>query len=240
MIKMGEITCRIPSNGIKPEILYCTEPERMRLDIWAIGIDLFMAGLTVLLFAVAYWTLKQMKKDSAAQWKSVQQQLVTQERIAHETAATQRDLAREQHQTQLLITHLKSIRSMQLKARKIDADMIEAISEVTITWAAWSMFLTEDQKGFLELTQEYSDDLSKVTMYIRTGTRMLHRNETTEAALRPALKLWGDLVGNYIGNLSKWQAMPEQRQEKEHNIRFNLQEMRDAFADVLAQELQFV
>lgn len=74
MIKMGEITCRIPSNGVKPEILYCTEPEGLRLDVWTTTAAWATAFLTlgllvaaVLAARAAISTLRQMKKDSIAQ-----------------------------------------------------------------------------------------------------------------------------------------------------------------------------
>ena len=74
MIKMGEITCRIPSNGIKSEILYCTEPEGLKLDIWTVTASWATALLTlgllvaaVLTARVAIRTLKQMEHDSVAQ-----------------------------------------------------------------------------------------------------------------------------------------------------------------------------
>lgn len=57
MITMGEITCRIPSNGIKLEILYCAEPQGYRLDIWAAGSNLATAVITGLLFLVALGAL---------------------------------------------------------------------------------------------------------------------------------------------------------------------------------------
>lgn len=74
MIQAGEIECRIPSNGIKPDHLFCTEPAALRLDIWTVTGSWVTALATIGLFVAAVWTarvaigtLRQMKRDSEAQ-----------------------------------------------------------------------------------------------------------------------------------------------------------------------------
>jgi hypothetical protein len=236
MIKMGEITCRIPSNGIKPEILYCTEPEGYKLDQWTVSIELIVAAVTVLLFIVAYRTLRQMKDDSDRQWNSMQTQLAAQDRNTQETIAANSTLAREEQHALRLIEHLQAIRSTQMKTLDLEEDLLEAESKVSITWMAWSMFLGPDKKDFLKLTQGYSDDFSAVSRHIKTMLQANRLGELTDAQLKAAVDRWGDLGGNYIGNLSHWQMHPAQRDEKERNIRSNWDLMRASFPNVLFKE----
>lgn len=74
MIQAGEIQCRIPSNGVKLDHLFCTEPEALRLDIWTVTGSWVTALATVGLVIAAIWTawvaigtLRQMRRDSEAQ-----------------------------------------------------------------------------------------------------------------------------------------------------------------------------
>lgn len=232
MIKMGEITCRIPSNGIKPEILYCTEPEGMRLDIWGVGIDLSMAVLTAFLFIIAALalgtakgTLKRMQIDGDRQWDTINEQISEQDRIARDAAKANRELAREQHQTELLVTHVMAIRNLQMLTRDPNSDLVVGLSDLSISWATWSMYLHGRHSVLLQLTQNYLDSMSAASQLVHDQIKKFYGGEITEDGLGPIVQKLGDLTGNYIGNLTVWQASEEQRQEKERNIRINLYEM---------------
>lgn len=235
MIKMGEIACRIPSNGVKPEILYCTEPEGYKLDHWNATSSAIIALFTVILCLVAIGalivarrTLNQMRDDSEKQWKSVEEQLEAQGELTRGTIEADRQLARDQHQTELLITHLQAVRTMQIRAGDVDVDMTESYSDVSITWAAWSMFLDEDDE-MTTLTQQYSDDVVTVTKYVHGLIGLVRAGELADESIQESVDGWGEIVAKYIANLLKWQAFPDKRATKVENIRWNLNYMRVGF-----------
>lgn len=234
MIKMGEITCRIPSNGIKSEILYCTEPEGYKLDQWTVSIDLVVAVLTVLLFVVAYRTLKQMKRDSAEQWKSVKKQLDSQAKLATGAAAANRKLAKEQQQMQALTGYVHAIRDLRVGHKQTIEDFSVSKTHMSIAWFTWSMFLHDGQESFLKLTQEYTGDLGKLAAHVHE-INIGHQAGGVDAdSYLAILDAYATFVGNYIANLGAWQASDAKKADSERAIRETLDLMRRTFKHVFS------
>lgn len=244
MIKMGEIACRIPSNGIKPEILYCTEPEGMRLDIWAVSSNIATALLTLLLLLAALGalrtaknTLGQMQIDSEAQWETVRVQLNKQAQLAEEAQIASRQLARDQQQAQLLIEYLTAMHAMQLGSSNSSDDsydMVKGWLEASLRWAAWSMYLHGEHDDFRKLTKKYSDVFGDICNFLYSYSRGEERAKPHNEVVK-LLNAMANSFHKHLHHLTAWQAADQERPAYEKLVARNLAVLEIEFASIRSQ-----
>ncbi len=193
---MGEITCRLSENAIKPGILYCNEPEAYRLAEWTASGSVITAVATIILAVFAI-----------AAWRSSVRNLKDMERHNQQSIEASQDIALESRQIAFLADYSAALIEMAdhvlIQERDIEANLLR----VTTTWAAWSMSLFRFDREFRELTGQWNSFIKRLAYEI-------HTDFAAKPIYAASNQQWLiGMIGQYTGNLQAWQVDPGRRSE---------------------------
>lgn len=208
MRTMGEITCQLSENAIKPGLLYCSEPEAYRFEEWSLGYGWVTAIGTVALaiFAIAAWmtsrhTLRMMREQ------------IDEQRTATENAIkADRQLAMDGRQELLLAEYCTDLLRLGNVAGNTDIDLTAFTSATTTAWMNWGMHMFRIDDEFRTLTGEWN-------MHFNSECRVLAELIAFETDYPSGLDLQANvdsfrtIIGSYIGHIQIWQTDPDRRAE---------------------------
>lgn len=205
---MGEITCKLAADAIKPTILYCNEPEAFRLDEWTLGAGWVTAVGTVALavFAIAAWIV------SRRTIKMMREQIDDQKTATVNVIKADRQLAMDSRQELLLAEYCSDLLRLGNAAGDIDMDLTPLTSATTTTWMNWGMHMFRIDSEFRALTGEwnvhFNSECEQLTHLVR-----FEKDYPSGVNLEAASEGLKTNIGSYIGNIQIWQTDPARRPE---------------------------
>lgn len=206
---MGEISCRLNADAIKPTILYCTEPaaymheESVATAAWATAV----ATALLAVFAFAAWL------SSRNTLKLMREQLDAQKRDAETAIEASRQLAMDTKQDSLLADYSVALLDLADGAGKPETDIKLLQSRITRSWMAWAMHLFRNDRDFRQLTAEWNEH------FVGECEALAEIKDDGEDSSAHATLIFLHSVNirnnmsSYIGNLQVWQTTEEQRPE---------------------------